>query len=59
MIPIDRTGRALSNGLVFSLYISFQPFQNCKKLLKAYGSPEISAGIRPETGPKPINDTHR
>ena len=30
-----------------------------KKLLKTYGSQETPVGIRPQTGPKPINDTHR
>ena len=55
----DRTRRALSNGLPSGPYISFQPVQNYKNLLKTYGSQEIPVAIRPHTGPKSINDTHR
>ena len=59
MIFIDRTRRALSNGLPFSQHNSSQPFQNCKKLQKTYGYQEKPVGIPPQTAPKPMNDTQR
>ena len=40
-------------------YISLQPIQNCKKLLKTYDSQEKLVAIHPQTGPKPMNNTHR
>ena len=59
MTPIDEARRALSNGLIFSPHISFQSIENCKKLLKTYGSQVKPVAIRPQTGPKPMNDIHR
>ena len=59
MTPIDRTRRALSNGLLSGPYNTFQSVQNCKATLKTYGSQEKPVAILPQAGPQPMNDIHR
>ena len=59
----DRTRRALSNALfAFSLaplQTEEKPQIQQKKLRKNHILLETSSAIRPQTEPKPMNDTHR
>ena len=59
----DRTRRALSNALFTFSLVPLQTEEKPqilqKKLRKNHIFLEMSCAIRPQTGPKPINDTHR
>ena len=63
MTVIDRARRALSNALFI---FSPAPLQTGEKsqILQKHDEKnhiflEMSSAIRPQTGPKPINNTHR